>query len=77
MANVYKQLKKAGLICPKCGSENVVLLNNTKKSLSAGKMLIGGALAGPVGAAAGAALGTRGKREYICRDCGRHYTVKN
>ena len=76
-AKVTKQLKKVGLACPKCGSTNVQLFNDTRKTLSAGKAFVGGAVAGPAGMAIGAAMGKKGKREYVCLACGKRYSVNN
>ena len=74
---VRKAQRKAGLRCPKCGSANVTLLNNTKSSLSAGKAVVGDLVAGAPGMVVGAAMGKRGKREYLCNNCGNRYSVKN
>ena len=41
-----KALRKAGLKCPRCGSEDVALVGDTGRPLSAGKALVGGAVAG-------------------------------
>lgn len=74
---VRKAQRKAGLRCPKCGSTNVTLLNNTKSSLSAGKAVVGDLVAGAPGMVVGAAMGKKGKREYLCNNCGKRYSVKN
>lgn len=68
-----RKKKAAGLICPKCGSENVVAVGNTGKDLSAGKALAGAVIAGAAGAVVGASMGTKGKTEWVCRDCGNRY----
>lgn len=74
---VKKAQRKAGLRCPKCGSTNVTLLNNTAKSTSAGKAFIGAEAFGLEGMVVGAAMGKKGKREYLCNNCGKRYSVKN
>lgn len=71
-----KALRKAGLKCPRCGSEDVALVGDTGRPLSAGKALVGGAVGGPAGAAVGAMLGKRGRREYVCLSCGHRYRAK-
>lgn len=71
-----KALRKAGLKCPRCGSEDVALVGDTGRPLSAGKAIVGGAVAGPAGAAVGAMLGKRGHREYVCRTCGHRYRAR-
>lgn len=74
---VKKAQRKAGLRCPKCGSTDVTLLNNTSKSTSAGKALIGAELFRLEGMVVGAAMGRKGKREYLCNHCGKRYSVRN
>lgn len=74
---VKKAQRKAGLRCPKCGSTDVTLLNNTSKSTSAGKALIGAETFGLEGMVVGAAMGKKGKREYLCNHCGKRYSVRN
>lgn len=74
---VKKAQRKAGLRCPKCGSTDVTFLNNTSKSTSAGKALIGAETFGLEGMVVGAAMGKKGKREYLCNHCGKRYSVKN
>ena len=74
---VKKAQRKAGLRCPKCDSTDVTLLNNTSKSTSAGKALIGAETFGLEGMVVGAAMGKRGKREYLCNHCGKRYSVRN
>ena len=72
-----KAQRKAGLRCPKCDSTDVTLLNNTSKSTSAGKALIGAEAFGLEGMVVGAAMGRKGKREYLCNHCGKRYSVRN
>lgn len=74
---VKKAQRKAGLRCPKCDSTDVTLLNNTSKSTSAGKALIGAEAFGLEGMVVGAAMGKKGKREYLCNHCGKRYSVRN
>lgn len=74
---VKKAQRKAGLRCPKCDSTDVTLLNNTSKSTSAGKALIGAETFGLEGMVVGAAMGKKGKREYLCNNCGKRYSVRN
>lgn len=71
-----KALRKAGLKCPRCGSEDVALVGDTGSPLSAGKAIVGGAIAGPAGAAVGAMLGKRSHREYVCLSCGHRYEAR-
>lgn len=72
-SKVSKQKRKSGLVCPHCGSEDVILAGSTRSPLSAGKMVAGGLVAGPGGAVVGALMGKKGKNEFICRSCGRKY----
>lgn len=74
---VKKAQRKAGLRCPKCGSTDVTFLNNTSKSTSAGKALVGAELFRLEGMVVGAAMGRKGKREYLCNHCGKRYSVRN
>lgn len=74
---VKKAQRKAGLRCPKCGSTDVTFLNNTSKSTSAGKSLLGAEVFGLEGMVVGAAMGRKGKREYLCNHCGKRYSVRN
>ena len=74
---VKKAQRKAGVRCPKCGSTDITLLNNTKSSLSAGKAIVGDVVAGVPGMAVGAIMGKKGKREYLCNHCGKRYSVRN
>lgn len=74
---VKKAQRKAGLRCPKCDSTDVTFLNNTSKSTSAGKSLVGAKVFGLEGMVVGAAMGRKGKREYLCNHCGKRYSVRN
>lgn len=62
--------------CPKCGSLNFEALGSTKKSVSAGKAVIGGVLAGPAGFAIGGLMGKKGKTALACHDCGTTWQIK-
>ena len=63
--------------CPRltCHSMNVTPVTTDKK-LSFGKGLVGGLALGPLGAAAGALSGKRGKTVFRCNDCGHTFEVK-
>lgn len=63
--------------CPRltCRSLNVVPITTDRK-MSIGKGIVGGVLLGPVGAAAGALSGKRGKTVFRCMDCGHTFEVK-
>lgn len=74
---VKKAQRKAGLRCPKCDSTDVTFLNNTSKSTSAGKSLLGAEVFGLEGMVVGAVIGKKGKREYLCNHCGKRYSVRN
>lgn len=58
--------------CPKCGLGYFTAVGERKGGFSGGKALIGAALVGPIGLAAGA-LGKK-KTTYRCNRCG--YTVE-
>ncbi len=63
--------------CPVCDSSDFVVLDDDKKSLSAGKALVGTVIAPGVGTVIGAAMGKKGKKlELACRDCGYRWTQK-
>lgn len=73
----YKKcMKRTGLMCPYCDSENVIQLGTTRKSYSVGHVLVFGMLSGS--AALGALCGFKnpGKNKMICRSCHREFTVK-
>lgn len=74
---VKKAQRKAGLRCPKCDSTDVTFLNNTSKSTSAGKALVGAEVFGLEGMVVGAVIGKKGKRKYLCNHCGKRYSVRN
>ena len=60
--------------CPKCKSTNVEEAGQTKK-VSITKGIIGGAILGPIGAAAGALNGKK-KHAFHCKDCGYVFEEK-
>ena len=63
--------------CPRwtCRSTNVEPVT-TKKKMSLGKAALGGMLLGPLGAAAGLAVGKNGKTTFYCKDCHHTFEVK-
>ncbi len=69
------------MICPKCGSDNVQIINETTtsgKDYSAGKGCLGFLIAGPAGLLCGAC--GRGKRTkntqyWVCNNCGKKWKV--
>ena len=61
--------------CPKCKSLNCTLLDQDKRTISGGKALVGAALLGPIGLAAGL-MGKKAKYLFYCNDCGRRFDVK-
>lgn len=65
-----KQIK-----CPKCGSTNVSILGENKKSFSAGKAVGGAILTGGVGLLAGF-VGKKKGYDLLCNDCGTAFQVK-
>lgn len=76
MSQNEKRLKKAGLVCPKCGSHDVMHLGSTSKPFSPGKAVAGSLVAGVPGALLGASMGTKGKNEWVCCSCGHRYKAK-
>ena len=59
--------------CPECQSEDVRLISSSRKEFSAGKAIIGGAVAGAPGLLAGA-IGKKGKEVYFCNHCQKQFT---
>ena len=69
---------KAPYACPICGAgffEGWGPQQTYKETLSAGKALAGGILAGPVGAVVGASMGKK-MVIYACKKCGFSQTYK-
>jgi len=65
------------IMCPKCKSLNWEVLGEGKKKVSITKGIVGGALLGPIGAAAGGVgIGKKGTYNLVCRDCGSRWTEK-
>lgn len=65
-----------GVFCPSCRSLDVQFMQNKRKKFSVGKAVVGGALAGGIGAAAGLA-GKKGKKnQWRCNDCGETFYSK-
>ena len=62
--------------CPKCKSTNIQVLGGGRKSLSAGKAIVGGALFNLPGLLVGGMMGKKGKYEVFCQDCGHRWKVK-
>lgn len=62
------------LTCPKCKSANIEEVGQ-KKKVSITKGLIGGAVLGPLGMAAGALNGKK-KHAFHCQDCGYIFDAK-
>ena len=64
----------ATITCPKCGSINVQVVAQNKKSFSIGKAVGGALLTGGVGLLAGFA-GKKGDCQGQCQSCGEFFTV--
>ena len=64
----------ATITCPKCGSINVQVVAQNKKSFSIGKAVGGALLTGGVGLLAGFA-GKKGDYQCHCQSCGEFFTV--
>lgn len=65
-----------GIFCPNCRGLDVQFMQNKRKKFSVGKAVVGGALAGGIGAAAGLA-GKKGKKnQWRCNDCGETFYSK-
>lgn len=64
------------IACPKCKSLNFTVLGDSKKSVSAGKAVVGGLLLGPAGFAVGGLMGKKGKATLVCQECGTTWKVK-
>ncbi|KRM79448.1 hypothetical protein FC84_GL001627 [Lapidilactobacillus dextrinicus DSM 20335] len=66
---------KNAVKCPKCGSTDVVFMQNNKKAFSTGKAIGGAVLTGGIGALAGF-TGKKGKNEWHCNNCGNTFKTK-
>lgn len=71
-----KHMKKAGLMCPYCDSEDVVQLGTTRKPYSVGRAFVFAALSGSAWVGALGGFKNPGKNKMICRSCHREFTVK-
>lgn len=63
------------LVCPKCGSVKVDMLDSNDKKFSAGKAGLGGCLLGPFGLLFGLA-GKKGIKQFRCTKCGTVFKKK-
>lgn len=68
-----KKVDKSVITCPKCKSINVQFMQQDKKVFSAkkavaGTLVIGGPLLG--------FLGSKGKKQWHCQDCGSMFETK-
>jgi transposase-like protein len=61
--------------CPNCKSINIEPVGENKKGFSVGKAIVGGVLTGGIGTLAGF-VGKKKGYDFICKDCGRIFTVK-
>ena len=64
------------LVCPKCRSVNVDILDNSKKGFSVGKAVVGGVLVPGVGALAGFTGKNNKKPTMRCLSCGNVFKFK-
>lgn len=71
-----KRMKRAGLMCPYCDSEDVVQLGTTRKPYSVGRAFVFAALSGSAWVGALGGFKNPGKNKMICRSCHREFTVK-
>lgn len=71
-----KRMKKAGLMCPYCDSEDVIQLGTTRKPYSVGRAFVFAALSGSAWVGALGGFKNPGKNKMICRSCYREFTVK-
>jgi uncharacterized C2H2 Zn-finger protein len=74
---------ESGLSCPKCGSNDVLPVSQTKgktKGFGLGKAAVGGIAFGPIGLAAGAIGMGKGKTKseivWVCKNCGNQFNAK-
>ena len=71
-----KHMKRAGLMCPYCDSEDVVQLGTTRKPYSVGRAFVLAALSGSAWVGALGGFKNPGKNKMICRSCHREFAVK-
>lgn len=71
-----KRMKRAGLMCPYCDSEDVIQLGTTRKPYSVGRAFVFAALSGSAWVGALGGFKNPGKNKMICRSCHREFTVK-
>ena len=71
-----KRMKRAGLMCPYCDSEDVIQLGTTRKPYSVGRAFVFAALSGSAWVGALGGFKNPGKNKMICRSCHRGFTVK-
>lgn len=71
-----KHMKRAGLMCPYCDSENVIQLGTTRKPYSVGRAFVFAALSGSAWVGALGGFKNPGKNKMICRSCHREFTVR-
>ncbi|MBY4798226.1 hypothetical protein K6V98_07690 [Collinsella sp. AGMB00827] len=64
------------LKCPTCGSLDISALGDSKRSVSAGKAIVGGLIVGPLGFVVGGLMGKKGKVTLYCHDCGTTWKKK-
>ena len=72
-----KRMKRAGLMCPYCDSEDVIQLGTTRKPYSVGRAFVFAARSGSAWVGALGGFKNPGKNKMICRSCHREFTVKS
>ena len=72
-----KRMKRAGLMCPYCDSEDVIQLGTTRKPYSVGRAFVFAARSGSAWVGALGGLKNPGTTKMICRSCHREFTVKS
>ncbi len=71
-----KRMKKSGLMCPYCDSEDIIQLGTTRKPYSVGRAFVFAALSGSAWVGALGGFKNPGKNKMICRSCHREFAVK-
>jgi len=66
--------RSSSAICPKCRSSNIQIINQDRKSFSAGKAIGGALLTGGIGLLAGFA-GKKGDFQCHCLNCRNLFTI--